>query len=854
MKNYSEMTNSVLKRAAEIREEQHEKARKTRKSLTALGCAAVMLALAVGAVLLIKPFGARGDGPYAQDAKNTADAIKSSPEPTPRGSNSPSFITETTRVKSYEEGDKLNTELAVSMLTEEGYIHFEYGMMRRKCYSGDDPVLRNCTPNYVRKHSSDIELFVLAPDTSVDYNRYFIRLGDTLYRYEPNNLGYDYNYMCLWDHDNNGVDDIVLLSTAFPGSCFMTDIFDVSTKTVKQILTRDMIRFPVFSFQFDGTSIYLDQNKVDYIDGEFYLGGVKADESVLGSAAVKRYEDGDGLNTNRALELLRSDGYIDIRTGEVHFDYYNISYVALRNCTPSYIRERSEDIELFQDSTGMCFVRLGDKLYNSYGAWHICMCLWDHDGNGVDDLVFISNWGSGNTHLAASVFDLSTKSHRKILSLSAHSDPPFRFDFDGESIYIDGLKVECANGKFFIGGMDADEYALMKLYSAESHENTPEPTPSGEPEPIFITDKTALYYDDDTASLNVELVLSMLKTDGYIDGYDGVKRKDSEPSIEICNCTPEYFRKNFPDIELFVDMKQDDRSEYIIRYGDKLYRFDFEKGRHHNMCLWDYDGNGVDDLVFYSSTWSSEAIAYQRIDCIDVCKDQLKLILHRRADFPSCIISFDYDGKNVYVDKLKLDFWAEAAYIDGRMADSYLPEFETEHELIPFKSIFVKEYADGSTFNTARACSIIEDSGFILEDGSRITDFNTASLQLYNCTSYDVAWKTSDIELFYNNPHDWPAYFLRIGDELYRCDAFGGHHIFMCLWDYDKNGVDDVVLVSECGSGTTIHKAVVFDVCNKSWKTIISRNIMCEDGFTFHFDGENIYIHFKKRSTRTENS
>ncbi|MBR3298351.1 MAG: hypothetical protein IKI64_04010 [Clostridia bacterium] len=844
MKTYSETMKSVLEKAAVITEEKQEKAKKTRSRLKTIVGAALAFALIIGAVLVIKPFGERGNAGqfgYGADSEKSTPAVEETPscggdpdftsEPA-----EPSFITETAKVKRYDEGDTHNAELAMSMLTTDGYIYLDADGQHRNSYDTSDPVLRNCTPDYVREHSTDIELFELAPNTSVDYNRYFIRLGDTLYRYDPNHNGYYYNYMCLWDHDNNGVDDIVLFSTIFPGSCFMADVFDVSTKTVKQIVTRDMIRLPIFKFQFNGKNIYVNEKKLEYIGSEFYIGGVKADESILGATAVKRYEDGDKLNTERAMSMLKEDGYIDLNTGEVHRDYNNISDAVLRNCTPRHIRERSEDIELFQDESGAYFLRHLDKLYYSFGSSKICMCLWDYDKNGVDDLAFISNCGSGVVYLEASVFDLSAKSFRDIIYKNAPKDQPaFCFDFDGESIYIDGNKVEYIGGEFYIGGMKAKDY-LKSLFDAE---NTPKPA-----EPIFITKKTEVIWNDDTYALNIDRFLTMLEADGYINAADGVKHKDYDiENSDFCNLTPEYFRESFPEIEVFCDQEHWGRA-YFLRFGDKLYCY--EGITLNNMCLWDYDGSGVDDLALRLYKYSDEGIAYQWIECLDAVTGELKPIFARRADFTSSRFVFDYDGKNIYVDKLLLEYRDGQAYIGTRLAADHAPSFDwAEHELISSERISVKEYANGSSDNVELAYSILRSSGFIFEDGRRYTELDVGGLSLRNCTSDYVIEKTDDIELFYNY-HDWEAYFIRVGNELYRHDAGGGHHIYMLLWDYDKNGVDDVLMVSEAGSGTTYQEAVVFDVSTKEFKDIIHRNVYTDINFTFHFDGENIYIYLKK--------
>lgn len=392
-------------------------------------------------------------------------------------------------------------------------------------------------------------------------------------------------------------------------------------------------------------------------------------------------------------------------------------------------------------------------------------------------------------------------------------------------------------------------------YGADSEKSTPavEETPScgGDPdftsetaEPIFITEKTEVIWNDDTYALNIDRFLTMLEADGYINAADGVKHKEYDiENSDFCNLTPEYFRENFPEIEVFCDQEHRGRA-YFLRFGDKLYCY--EGITINNMCLWDYDGSGVDDLALRLYKYD-EGIAYQWIECMDAVTGELKPIFARRADFTSSRFVFDYDGKSIYVDKLLLEYRDGQAYIGSRLASDHAPSFDwAEHDIISSEHINVKEYANGSSDNVELAYSILRSSGFIFEDGRRYTELDISDLSLRNCTSDYVIKKTDDIELFYNDPDEWSAYFIRVGNELYRHDAFGGHHIYMLLWDYDKNGVEDVVMVSEAGSGTTSQEAVVFDVSTKEFKDIIHRNVYTDINFTFHFDGENIYIYLKK--------
>lgn len=301
MKTYSETMKSVLEKAAEITEEKQAKMHKTRSRLKTVLGAALAFALIIGAVLVIKPFGERGNGgQLGYGAKNTSDAAKvtpdcmednthkNTPEPAPSV-----FITDTTAVKSYEQGDSVNAELALSMLRSEGYIEADTGTLRVNYYNTSHSVLRNCTPDYILEHGGGVEythtwkVGVTPPNISEhggdidlfqdESGAYFIRLLDRLYRYDS--FGGRHINMCRWDYDSNGAADLVFYSNFGSGLDYHSvSIFDLSTRTIKEIIVKMTLAEPSFRFDFDGESIYIDGNKVEYVDGEFYIGGMKAED------------------------------------------------------------------------------------------------------------------------------------------------------------------------------------------------------------------------------------------------------------------------------------------------------------------------------------------------------------------------------------------------------------------------------------------------------------------------------------------------------------------------------------------------------------------------------------------------
>jgi|GEM_PF-2529083 len=747
MKTYSETMKSVLEKAAVITEEKQAKAHKTRSSLKTVLGAALAFALIIGAVLVIKPFGERGNGgQLGYGAKNTSDAAKVTPdcmEDNAHKKNTPEpapsvFITDTTAVKSYEQGDSVNAELALSMLRSQGYIEADTGTLRVNYYNTSGSVLRNCTPDYILEHGGDVEYthtwkvgshptYISEHGGDIDLfqdesGAYFIRLLDQLYRYDS--FGGRHINMCRWDYDSNGAADLVFYSNSGSGLDYHSvSIFDLSTRTIKEIIVKMTLAEPSFRFDFDGESIYIDGNKVEYIDGKFYICGMKADEYRTGPCnselpkntpdgpnfipaeeiKVKSYNDGDSINVELACSMLEEGGYISVIDGSVYTDY-TADASRLRNCTPDFIREKRADIELFQTDDNAYFLRIADKLYrfDTPGGFHMKMCLWDYDKNGIDDLVFYHSWGSGNYVVEASVLDVCMGTRMSILSRSAEVGHGFNLDYDAgrKMIYLYRNVVEYFDGEFYIGGMKVKDFCETQLLP----QDTPEPTPSGSAHPDFITETTIVnnsyYYD----FLNVDLVLSMIESNGYIDERTGERRFDYDRDSVYRNCTPECIRRKTADI----DLVSDGGGDYFIRIKDELYSF---RGSFIYMCLWDHDNNGIDDLVFCRSVTSGVYSFFANV--FDLNTKEQKSIPLKEWYRESMQDAFGYDGESIYIDGFKVEYVDGAFYIGGVKADEYelAPEQNAQAHYLPAPTPFI-----GYAYNDI-LCEAPEDFSFTIKWG-----------------------------------------------------------------------------------------------------------------------------------------
>ena len=117
------------------------------------------------------------------------------------------------------------------------------------------------------------------------------------------------------------------------------------------------------------------------------------------------------------------------------------------------------------------------------------------------------------------------------------------------------------------------------------------------------------------------------------------------------------------------------------------------------------------------------------------------------------------------------------------------------------------------------------------------TDYNYENIKkAYEVTSKNIE-ENSDIKIYMVDGSG--AYFFLIDGELWRNDSFGGYHHAICFWDYDGNGVKDIVLYSSFGSGVSYLGCTVWDMVTKDFHRI---KVVMFSSFKFGFDGENIYI------------
>ena len=122
------------------------------------------------------------------------------------------------------------------------------------------------------------------------------------------------------------------------------------------------------------------------------------------------------------------------------------------------------------------------------------------------------------------------------------------------------------------------------------------------------------------------------------------------------------------------------------------------------------------------------------------------------------------------------------------------------------------------------------------------TNYKTDSVKsVRDCTSSYVA-ANSDIRLY---RLESGLFLLYIDGNLYQLDNFF-YVTEMCLWDYDSNGIADVVFLGGAGSGLPYEVLRVFDVAAKESLNIKTVMTLTDPAFKAGFDGENVFIDGKR--------
>ncbi len=130
------------------------------------------------------------------------------------------------------------------------------------------------------------------------------------------------------------------------------------------------------------------------------------------------------------------------------------------------------------------------------------------------------------------------------------------------------------------------------------------------------------------------------------------KKETTVPSKtfdKVGDCTPPAVADN-SDIRLYMA-----DYAYYLAVGNEIYSIGVTGGYFARMCLWDYDGDGANDLVTDYS-WGSGVYGLA-LTVIDLNTMEQKIVKITSNEFP--YFKFGFDGKIIYVDGEPVN------YVDG---------------------------------------------------------------------------------------------------------------------------------------------------------------------------------------------
>ena len=157
---------------------------------------------------------------------------------------------------------------------------------------------------------------------------------------------------------------------------------------------------------------------------------------------------------------------------------------------------------------------------------------------------------------------------------------------------------------------------------------------------------------------------------------------------------------------------------------------------------------------------------------------------------------------------------------------------------------YTPDYNSTSTLHADDFLKKLKKDGYHQGDEIR-KDYNTGNIQnIYNITPQGISEEAPDLEIFLVK--DAYHCFMMYKGEIYRYETFGGYHHRLVLWDYDGNGVKDLVSYHSWGSGVSYLSVDVTDLSTMQTLPVISRGVLWEPEFTFAFDGESVYIDGEK--------
>ncbi|MBQ7446115.1 MAG: hypothetical protein IJS71_09335 [Clostridia bacterium] len=218
----------------------------------------LVLAMLIG-MMILSAAACSGNGAGTVESSKPTASTSSTPAPG-TDSGETVFITEKTLCQWSSDGDTTGAKEFAKKLSDDGYIGDD-GIIDKN-YNVKADGFRNITPEYMREHSPELQLFG-------DGNARFLMKGKNVYRVpEPTAPG---ACMTVWDYDHDGSKDIVYYYVS--GSGILTQnlaVIDPDTFDTRYLYGQ---QYGDIGFDFDGENIYLGKKKVEWRSGFFYYEG-----------------------------------------------------------------------------------------------------------------------------------------------------------------------------------------------------------------------------------------------------------------------------------------------------------------------------------------------------------------------------------------------------------------------------------------------------------------------------------------------------------------------------------------------------------------------------------------------------
>ena len=193
---------------------------------------------------------------------------------------------------------------------------------------------------------------------------------------------------------------------------------------------------------------------------------------------------------------------------------------------------------------------------------------------------------------------------------------------------------------------------LLVLAGCSSDKNTPASPSNATNDPTEATQRKTGYFVPDydtTNDLHCEEFLKNLKSDGYIRGGEQDYNYNTDNITRIVNITPKSISDEASDIEVFCV----DDTHCFLMVDHRIYRYDTFGGYHHQLCLWDYDGNGTKDLVSYHT--SGSGFSYMRVCIFDLNSfEEIQVVTRMILSEPE--FSFECKNGSIYIDGEELTY------------------------------------------------------------------------------------------------------------------------------------------------------------------------------------------------------